>query len=58
MIFDKEGVLWLATSHGMVNITDGKTESLSPVGVYITAASLGDSIYRKYDNKKIKLFVS
>lgn len=45
MTFDKNQELWLSTTGGMVHIEDGEFENLKPLQVYITAASLGDSIY-------------
>src|SRR6185295_3920561 len=55
MMFDKDHSLWLATTQGVVNISDGNLENIKPLNVYITTASLGDSIYRDEINKKITL---
>src|SRR4029079_9891453 len=53
--FDKDHSLWLATTQGVVNISDGNLEKTKPWNVYITTSSLGDSIYRDEINKKITL---
>lgn len=55
MIIDNDCSLWLATSQGLLGITDGELENNGPLKVYITAASLGDSVYRNYSKKKINL---
>ncbi|MEP7256303.1 MAG: two-component regulator propeller domain-containing protein [Ferruginibacter sp.] len=45
MVTDKDHSLWLATKEGMVHITDGQMEKMSPLPVYITKVSSPDSVY-------------
>ena len=55
MIFDQQHSLWLATTQGLVNISDGEMENMKPLKVFITAAALDDSVYSNYSNKKIEI---
>lgn len=55
MIFDKDHSLWLATTQGIVSISDGKPENMQPLSTYILSALLGDSTYRNYGDKEISL---
>jgi ligand-binding sensor domain-containing protein len=55
MVFDNEHSLWLATTQGAVNITDGQIESMEPLRTYIMSVSSGDSVYQDHDGKKIIL---
>jgi ligand-binding sensor domain-containing protein len=49
MAFDKDHLLWLATSQGLVSISDGAIENTKALPAYIMTASLGDSIYRNQE---------
>lgn len=42
---DDEGILWLATTEGMVRVTDGEIDKLPPLPIYITKIISSDSIY-------------
>ena len=45
MLFDKDGIMWLATSGGIVQIKDRQLENSEPWPVTITSVSAGDSSY-------------
>lgn len=55
MVFDSDHALWLATTEGMVSITDGELEDLRPLPVYITTALLGDSVYHYGNTEAVVL---
>ncbi len=48
---DEDHLLWLATNDGLVKITDGETEKIPPLEVYITQVFSPDSIYSVTGNK-------
>ncbi|MEP7166013.1 MAG: two-component regulator propeller domain-containing protein [Ferruginibacter sp.] len=51
MVTGEDHSLWLATGEGMVHITDGRMEQLSPLPVYITKISAPDSVYALNEEK-------
>ncbi len=55
IMFDRDYTLWIGTTKGMVQISDGALENSLPLRTYITSATLGDSIYRNRDDKKISV---
>ena len=53
---DQDNSLWLATAKGLIQISNDRSlENSAPLKTYITAATLGDSIYRNDEHKKISL---
>lgn len=55
IMFGRDYSLWLGTTKGLVHISDGALENAAPLKTYITTATLGDSIYRNYGDKKISI---
>ena len=54
MGIDDEGIMWLATTEGMVQITDNEIDKLPPLPVYITKVISSDSLYTA-DAEMLKL---
>ncbi len=55
MAFDASHTLWLATTQGLMRISDADFEDMKPLQVYITSALLGDSSCQAGNEKKIKV---
>ena len=54
MEIDDEGTMWLATTEGMVQLTDNEIDKLPPLPVYITKVISSDSVYTA-DAETLKL---
>ncbi len=55
LVFDTNHSMWLATTQGLVNIVEEQIDKLGPLPVYITSATMGDSIYHDVDNETVSL---
>ncbi len=51
---DDEDIMWLATTEGMVQVTDNEIDKLPPLPVYITKVISSDSVYT-VDAEELKL---